>query len=38
MKHPDERMIVVYMMQSPSQRVRYRFALRNTIYGAMTVP
>lgn len=33
---PEERMIVVYMMQSPSQRVRYRVALRNMIYGAMT--
>jgi CubicO group peptidase (beta-lactamase class C family) len=35
---PDERMIVVYMMQAPSQRARYRIALRNMIYGAMTVP
>ncbi len=33
---PEERMIVVFMMQSPSQRVRYRVALRNMIYGAMT--
>ena len=32
---PAERMTVVYMMQSPSQRGRYRVALRNMIYGAM---
>ena len=31
---PAERLAVVYLMQSPSQRGRYRVALRNTIYGA----
>lgn len=35
---PAERMAVVYMMQSPSQRGRYRVALRNMIYGAMENP
>ncbi len=32
---PKEDLLVVFMMQSPSQRVRYRAALRNMIYGAM---
>ncbi len=32
---PAERLTVVYMMQSPSQRGKYRVALRNMIYGAM---
>ena len=32
---PKEDMFVVFMMQSPSQRVRYRAALRNMIYGAL---
>jgi CubicO group peptidase (beta-lactamase class C family) len=32
---PKENMYVLFMMQSPSQRLRYRSALRNTIYGAL---
>jgi len=32
---PKEDLFVVFMMQSPSQRVRYRAALRNMIYGAL---
>ncbi len=32
---PKENMYVLYMMQSPGQRVKYRTALRNTIYGAL---
>jgi CubicO group peptidase (beta-lactamase class C family) len=32
---PKEDLLVVFMMQSPSQRVRYRAALRNMIYGAL---
>jgi CubicO group peptidase (beta-lactamase class C family) len=32
---PKEDMLVVFMMQSPSQRIRYRTVLRNTIYGAL---
>jgi CubicO group peptidase (beta-lactamase class C family) len=32
---PKEDLFVVFMMQSPSQRVRYRVALRNMIYGAL---
>ncbi len=32
---PKENMFVLFMMQSPSQRVKYRSALRNTIYGAL---
>jgi len=32
---PKEDLFVVFMMQSPSQRVRYRTALRNMIYGAL---
>ena len=35
---PAERLAVVYLMQSPSQRGRYRVALRNTIYGAFETP
>lgn len=31
---PAERLAVVYLMQAPSHRGRYRVALRNTIYGA----
>jgi CubicO group peptidase (beta-lactamase class C family) len=32
---PRERMFVVFMMQSPSQRVRYRPLLRDMIYAAI---
>ena len=32
---PKEDMFVVYMMQAPSQRLRYRVALHNMIYGAL---
>jgi len=32
---PKEDMFVVFLMQSPSQRLRYRVALHNMIYGAM---
>jgi CubicO group peptidase (beta-lactamase class C family) len=32
---PKEDMFVVFMMQSPSQRLRYRIALHNMIYGAL---
>ena len=32
---PKEDMYVIFMMQSPSQRLRYRTVLRNTIYGAL---
>jgi CubicO group peptidase (beta-lactamase class C family) len=32
---PKENMYVLFMIQSPSQRVRYRSVLRNTIYGAL---
>ncbi|MGA2125819.1 MAG: serine hydrolase domain-containing protein, partial [Xanthobacteraceae bacterium] len=32
---PREDLFVVFMMQSPSQRARYRAALRNMIYGAL---
>ncbi len=32
---PKEDLFVVYMMQSPSQRLRYRVALHNMIYGAL---
>jgi CubicO group peptidase (beta-lactamase class C family) len=31
---PKERMFVIYMMQSPKQRVYYRNVLKNMIYGA----
>jgi CubicO group peptidase (beta-lactamase class C family) len=31
---PKERMFVVFMMQSPSQRMRYRPLLRDMIYAA----
>jgi CubicO group peptidase (beta-lactamase class C family) len=31
---PKENMYVLYMMQAPSQRVRFRAALRNMVYGA----
>ena len=29
-------MFVVFMMQSPAQRVAYRAILRNMVYGAIT--
>jgi CubicO group peptidase (beta-lactamase class C family) len=32
---PKEDMFVLYMMQSPSQRLRYRIALHDMIYGAL---
>ena len=32
---PKDDMFVVFMMQSPSQRTRYRTMLHNVIYGAM---
>jgi CubicO group peptidase (beta-lactamase class C family) len=31
---PKEDFFVVFMMQSPSQRLRYRYALHNMVYGA----
>jgi CubicO group peptidase (beta-lactamase class C family) len=31
---PKENMYVLYMMQAPSQRGRFRAALRNMVYGA----
>jgi CubicO group peptidase (beta-lactamase class C family) len=33
---PKDDMFFVFMMQSPSQRMRYRNMLHNVIYGAMT--
>jgi CubicO group peptidase (beta-lactamase class C family) len=32
---PQEDLLVVFMMQSPSQRLRYRIALHNMVYGAL---
>ncbi|HXW29924.1 MAG TPA: serine hydrolase domain-containing protein [Xanthobacteraceae bacterium] len=32
---PKENLFVVFMMQSPSQRLRYRIALHNMVYGAL---
>ena len=32
---PKEELFVVYMMQSPKQRVRYRDLLKNMVYGAV---
>jgi CubicO group peptidase (beta-lactamase class C family) len=32
---PKEDLFVVFMMQSPSQRLRYRIALHNMVYGAL---
>ncbi len=32
---PKENIYVLFMMQSPGQRLKYRTALRNTIYGAL---
>ena len=32
---PQEKMYVLFLMQAPSQRLRYRSALRNMIYGAI---
>ncbi len=32
---PRERMYVVYMMQSPASRLRYRYLLRDLVYQAM---
>jgi hypothetical protein len=31
---PKEGLFVVFMMQSPSQRTRYRTMLHNVVYGA----
>ena len=35
---PKENIFVLYMMQAPSQRVRFRSALRNMVYGAIERP
>jgi CubicO group peptidase (beta-lactamase class C family) len=35
---PKEDMFVVFMMQSPKQRVPYRFVLKDMIYAAITKP
>ena len=35
---PKEDMFVVFMMQSPKQRVPYRFVLKDMIYAAITRP
>ena len=35
---PKEDMFVVFMMQSPKQRVPYRAVLKNMIYAAVTKP
>jgi CubicO group peptidase (beta-lactamase class C family) len=35
---PKEDMLVVFMMQSPKQRVPYRAVLKNMIYAAVTKP
>jgi CubicO group peptidase (beta-lactamase class C family) len=35
---PKEDMFVVFMMQSPKQRVQYRFLLKGMIYAAITRP
>ena len=32
---PKEDMFVVFMMQSPKHRVRYRDLLKNMVYGAV---
>jgi CubicO group peptidase (beta-lactamase class C family) len=32
---PKEDLLVVFMMQAPSQRLRYRIALHNMVYGAL---
>jgi len=32
---PKEDLFVVFMMQSPAQRLRYRIALHNMVYGAL---
>ena len=32
---PKERLFVVYMMQSPAARLRYRYLMRDLVYGAM---
>ena len=32
---PEEDLFVVFMMQSPAQRLRYRIALHNMVYGAL---
>jgi CubicO group peptidase (beta-lactamase class C family) len=32
---PEEDLLVVFMMQSPAQRLRYRIALHNMVYGAL---
>jgi CubicO group peptidase (beta-lactamase class C family) len=33
---PKERMLVVLMMQAPSQRIRYRAIVRDMVYAAIT--
>jgi CubicO group peptidase (beta-lactamase class C family) len=35
---PKEDMFVVFMMQSPKQRVPYRFVLKDMVYAAITTP
>jgi CubicO group peptidase (beta-lactamase class C family) len=35
---PKENIFVLYMMQAPSQRARFRSALRNMVYGAIERP
>jgi len=35
---PKEDMLVVFMMQSPKQRVPYRFLLKEMVYAAVTKP
>ena len=35
---PREDMLVVFMMQSPKQRVAYRAVLKDMIYAAITRP
>ena len=35
---PKEDMFVVFMMQSPKQRVPYRFVLKDMVYAAITRP
>jgi CubicO group peptidase (beta-lactamase class C family) len=32
---PKEKMVVVYMMQSPSKRAQYRILLRDMVYAAI---
>ena len=35
---PKEDMVVVFMMQSPKQRVPYRYLLKEMVYAAVTKP